>query len=184
MVPDGLVPDIQYVLFIAPEEYYALESAELRSELGRTIGKMNSLLSKETFICLGPGRWGTSNSDLGVNVSYGDIYNSRSLIEITGAGFGHAPEPSFGTHFFQDLLESQIYPLAIYLDDSKTTFNRDFFYNSPNHLLRFLPDEGRLEKCLRVIQVSDFRKDHRLVLAMDDIKGKAVAYFTPDSLSF
>ncbi len=184
MVPEGLIPDIRYVIFVAPEEYYALETPELRVELSRTIGKLNALLSRETFICMGPGRWGTSNPDLGVNVNYGDIYNSRSLIEITGEGFGHAPEPSFGTHFFQDLLESQIYPLAIYLDDPKTVFNRDFFYNTPNHLLRYLPDEGKIEKCLRVIQVDDYRKEHRLVLAMDDTKGKAIAYFTPESLSF
>lgn len=183
MVPDGLIPDIQYILFVPPEAYYALATPALRSELGRTISKMNDLLAKETFICVGPGRWGTSNPDLGVHIDYGDIYNSRALVELTGQGFGHAPEPSLGTHFFQDLLESQIYPLAINLDDDRSILNRAFFYDSPNHLLSFLPEEERVENCLRVIKVSDFRKESRLTLAMDDEKSKAAAYFTMDSLS-
>ncbi len=183
MVPEGYIPDIQYVVFVPPEEYYALETPELRGELGRTIGALNSLLARESFICLGPGRWGTSNPDLGVTINYGDIYNARALIELTGEGFGHAPEPSFGTHFFQDLLESQIYPLAINLDDKRVAFDRKFFYDTPNHLAAFLPDEARLQNCLRVIKCSDFRDGYRLVLAMDDEKGKAVAYFIEDSLS-
>ncbi len=183
MVPDGLIPDIQYVLFVPPEAYYALETSALRSELGRTISKMNNLLARETFVCVGPGRWGTSNPDLGVHIDYGDIYNSRALIELTGEGFGHAPEPSLGTHFFQDLLESQIYPLAINLDDKRSVLNRAFFYDSPNHLLAFLPEEARVENCLRIIKVADFRAEARLVLAMDDEKGRAVAYFTTDSQS-
>jgi len=60
-------------------------------------------------------------------VGYADIYPTRALIELTGKGLGHMPEASFGTHFFQDLVESNIFPLAIYLDDADVIFNHDFF---------------------------------------------------------
>ena len=50
-------------------------------------------------------------------MSYADIYNTRALVELSGEGVGPAPEPSYGTHFFQDLIESRIYPLAVHLDD-------------------------------------------------------------------
>jgi hypothetical protein len=183
MVPEGYVPDIQYVIFVPPEEYYALATPDLRAELGRAVGALNAHLARESFICLGPGRWGTSNPDLGVSINYGDIYNARALIELTGEGFGHAPEPSFGTHFFQDLLESQIYPLAINLDDKRSIFCRPFFYDTPNHLLAYMPEESRMLNCLRVIKCSDYRSESRLILAMDDDKGKAVAYFSEDLLS-
>lgn len=183
MVPEGLIPDIQYAVYIPPEKYYAIESQQERVDLCRSIGKLNELLSKEVFICFGPGRWGTTNSDLGLSVNYGDIYNSKALIEITGAGYGNAPEPSFGTHFFQDLLESQIYPLAIYLDHPDMQFNRKFFDETPNRLLAFLPEFSRMEPYLKVINVADYKMEHRLVLAMDDIKGKAVAYVKPVQLS-
>jgi hypothetical protein len=179
MVPEGLIPDIQYVLYVPPEQYYAMSTMQMRADLCRAIGMMNKLLAQDVFICIGPGRWGTSNSDLGVSVSYGDIYNSRALVEVTGEGYGNAPEPSFGTHFFQDLLESQIYPLAVYLDHPEVQFNRSFFDKLPNHLLAFLPDHGALEPYLRILQVADYRAEHRLVLAMDDIKGRAVAYIKP-----
>lgn len=179
MVPEGLIPDIQYVVFVPPEAYYNMETQLDRVDLCRAIGKLNEHLLKEVFICIGPGRWGTTNSDLGLSVNYGDIYNSRALVEVTGQGFGNAPEPSFGTHFFQDLLESQIYPLAIYLDHPEMQFNRKFFYETPNHLLAILPEMKKLTDILRVISVSDYRAEHRLVLAMDDIKGKAVAYIKP-----
>jgi hypothetical protein len=182
MVPEGLITDIQYVLYVPPEAYYSMPTQQLRQDLCRAIGLMNKHLAQDVFICVGPGRWGTSNSDLGVSVNYGDIYNSRALVEVTGAGYGNAPEPSFGTHFFQDLLESQIYPLAIYLDHAETSFNERFFNALPNHLLAFLPDHAALEPYLRVISVNDYRRENRLVLAMDDIKGKAVAYIKPVTL--
>jgi hypothetical protein len=183
MVPEGLIPDIQYVIYIPPEKYYTMATQQLRVDLCRAIGKLNTLLVKEVFICVGPGRWGTTNSDLGLSVNYGDIYNSRALVEVTGEGYGNAPEPSFGTHFFQDLLESQIYPLAIYLDHPEMQFNRKFFDEMPNHLLAFLPEMSAMEDYLRVITVADYRPEHRLVLAMDDIKGKAVAYIKAVQLS-
>ena len=182
MVPEGLIPDIQYVLYVPAEAYYSMPTMELRRDLCRAIGLMNKMLSQDVYICVGPGRWGTSNSELGVSVSYGDIYNSRALVEVTGAGYGNVPEPSFGTHFFQDLLESQIYPLAIDLDHSETQFNRRFFDGLPNHLAAFLPDMAQMEPYLRVILVSDYRNEHRLELVMDDIKGRAVAYIKPVTL--
>ena len=74
-----------------------------------------------------------------------------------GRGIGPAPEPSLGTHFFQDLLEQQIYPLAIYLDDEQSIFNRDFFENTPNRVDEWITVDEKLRSSLRLIKVSDFR---------------------------
>ncbi len=180
LVPHGRVKDIRYVLFVTPEVYYALPTPAERSELGRAIGRLNEILVDETFICVGPGRWGTTNPDLGVHIGYADIYNTRSLIELTGEGIGPAPEASFGTHFFQDLVEANIYPLAVFLDDKLTSFNRDFFYNSPNILAEIAPNESRLEECLRLIDVTTYRPGYQLELIMDEGEGRAVAFLQPD----
>jgi hypothetical protein len=179
MAPKGRVSQVEYVLFVVPEDYFSIPNLAARAESGRTIGRLNSLLVGKTFIIIGPGRWGTANPDLGVGVGYGDIYNSRALIELAGQGLGHVPEASFGTHFFQDLVESNIYPLAIYLDDADVIFNHDFFYNTPNRLGEFLPGEENLPDCLRLIEVSDFRPGHHLELVMDDERGQSVAYLEP-----
>ncbi len=180
LAPQGRVSGIRYVIFISPEAYFSLPTLAARGKLGRLIGRLNAALEGETFICIGPGRWGTNNPDLGVHIGYADIYNTRALVEITGSGIGPAPEASFGTHFFQDLVESNIYPLAVYLDDEDAIFNKNFFYKTPNRSGDFLPDDGGLEKCLRLIEVSAFRLDHHLELVMDNDQGRATAFLEHD----
>jgi hypothetical protein len=177
MVPQGRVDDIQWVVFVPPECYFNLPTTNARAEIGNTIGRLNAALQGQTFICVGPGRWGTRNPDLGVFISYADIYNIRALIELAGAGIGPVPEPSFGTHFFQDLVEANIYPLTVYLDDEEAVFDRKFFYETPNHLKQVLPGEASLPDCLRLIRVADHRPGQQLHLVMDDEKGQAVAYW-------
>lgn len=181
VVPEGTVERIAYVVFIPPEAYFALSAYLLRQELARAIGRLNTALAGECFIMVGPGRWGSSNPDLGVPVGYGDVYHARALVELTGQHFGLPPEPSLGTHFFQDLLESQIYPLAIDLDDRTTHFARAFFYETPNLLNEFLPNHHHLGEALRLIRVSDYRPEHHLDLVMSDEKGVAVAFLHADA---
>ncbi|MBG7609542.1 MAG: PEP/pyruvate-binding domain-containing protein [Anaerolineae bacterium] len=176
MVPQGIIDDVQYVLFVSPKGYYALPTQAARSEVGRAIGRINLLLKDKVFICMGPGRWGTRNSDLGVNIRYADIYNTRSLVELAGKGIGLTPDPSFGTHFFQDLMESRIFPLAIFLDDKNVIFKHDFFYKTPNQLRKFAPKENHLKACIRIIDVATYRKGHHIDIVMDNKNGQAVAY--------
>ena len=182
VLPHGQVEGIRKVVFVTPNGYFGLPSESARIELGRAIGHLNNRLKDEVFFCVGPGRWGTSTPDLGVSIGYSDIYNTRALIELSGKGVGTDPEPSFGTHFFQDLLEASIYPLAINLDEEDVVFNQDFFYKTPNHLLKYLPESEDLEDILRVIHVDDFRSDAHIHLIMDGEAGRAVAYLEEDEV--
>jgi hypothetical protein len=176
MVPRGKVTGIRWVLFVPPEGYFSLGSPADRNRLERAIGSLNSALKNETFICVGPGRWGTSTPDLGVSIAYGDIYHTRALVELTGKGIGPDLEPSFGTHFFQDLMEAHIYPLNVNLDDRDSIFNRGFFDKTPNRLRDFLPATETLLRTLRLLKVEDFRQGCSVTLVMNDEIGKAVAY--------
>jgi hypothetical protein len=178
VVPEGTVANIEYVVFVPVEGYLSLPNMEARYELKRTISQLNRALDKKQFICVGPGRWGSSNSDLGVPVDYSDIYHTRALVELAGQGIGVAPEPSLGTHFFQDLLESQIYPLGVYLDDPSSVFNRDFFYKAPSCLDEFIKVDPALHKALRLISVSKFRPGSSIKIVMNDEKSQAVAFLT------
>jgi hypothetical protein len=180
IVPQGYVQGIRYVLFVPPEAYFKLPTIERRNALGRLIGRLNAEMESKSYICIGPGRWGTANTDLGVYICYSDIFNAAALVELSGQGIGLAPEPSLGTHFFQDLMEAQIFPLAIFLDQPDTVFKRDFFYNSPNCIDKFVPvDEGQSE-CVRLIDVAAYCPGHHLELVMDDEKSQAVAFLEPD----
>ena len=181
MVPRGAVTGIHWVLFVPPEAYFSLTTPAERNQLERAIGSLNLALKDESFICVGPGRWGTSTPDLGISIAYGDIYHTHALVEMTGKGVGPDLEPSFGTHFFQDLMEARIYPLNLNLDDHDCTFRRDFFYKSPNHLADYLPSANAvLLRTLRLVRVDDFRPGHSLSLVMNDTLGKAVAFLKKD----
>ena len=180
MVPHGKVTGIRWVLFVPPEGYFSLASPAERNRLERAIGNLNAALKDETFICVGPGRWGTSTPDLGVSIAYGDIYHTHALVELTGKGIGPDLEPSFGTHFFQDLMEAHIYPLNVNLDDRDSIFNRFFFDKTPNRLPDFLAADEILLRSLRLLKVDDFRPGHSLSLVMNDDVGKAVAFLRED----
>ena len=179
MVPCGYLANIQYVLFIPPEAYFALDSEQARKVMGWVIGRLNSVLPEKSFICVGPGRWGSLNSDLGVYVCYSDICNTGALVEVSGQGIGPAPEPSLGTHFFQDLMEAHIFPLAVNLDEPDLTFNRPFFYDTPNHLSERIQCDESHCRAVRLIAVADYRPGHHMELVMDDEAGLAVAYLIP-----
>jgi hypothetical protein len=77
-------------------------------------------------------------------------------------------------------MEADIYPLAIYLGEKGTTFNRKFFYETPNRLRQLVDVGPGLEDCLRVIDVGDFYPGCHLDLVMDDERGQAIAFCVPD----
>ena len=63
------------------------------------------------------------------------------------------PDLSFGTHFFQDLVESGIRYLPLYPDDAGVVFNEAFLLGAPNLLAEMLPEHAHLADVVRVIDV-------------------------------
>jgi hypothetical protein len=186
LVPHGVVERIRYVVYVDPYRYGSA-SHHLRLDMARLVGRLNRRLEGETFILAGPGRWGSVNLDLGVKVTYADIYNTRALIEIAAAQGESAPEPSFGTHFFQDLVEARIYPLALFPDDPADLFRREFFDTAPNALAGMLAGgdgsedwpEGRvaqLAEFVKLIDVPAAQTGRHLHLVLDGERGQALAY--------
>jgi hypothetical protein len=178
MVPRGHLPEIEYLLFIEPDVYFNLPTSTARNQISQTIAKLNTLLEDKSFICIGPGRWGSTNIDLGVYVSYADIYNASALVELSGRKIGSGPEPSLGTHFFQDLMEAQIYPLAIPLDSENTRFNWDFFTQAPNAIQDFLKVDDQIAGCLKLIDIRSYQPGYHVELIMDDRQNQAIAFLT------
>jgi hypothetical protein len=175
MIPDGRVHGIRYVIFVPPDQYSDSTPTQ-KNEIARLIGRLNNALSDHRFILIGPGRWGSRNSDLGIPVTYADIYNAKALIEVSNERI--SAEPSYGTHFFQDLVEANIYPLALPLDDPEVEFNHAFF-GAENTLLKLLPDEKGLESVVRVIDVPVASNGAVVEIVMDGDAGIAIAYLKP-----
>jgi hypothetical protein len=118
------------------------------------VGALNGLLRKRSFVLIGPGRWGSRGDlKLGVSVTYADINNTAMLVEVARRRGDYVPDLSFGTHFFQDLVEAGIRYLPLYPDDPGVVFREDFLLSAPNRLAELLPDHAPLEHCVRVIDV-------------------------------
>ncbi len=148
------VRDIGHVVYVDPAAYDALaDRADLKA-VGRAVGDLNKLLPKKQFILMGPGRWGSRGDiKLGVSVTYADISNTAMLIEIARNSGGYVPDVSFGTHFFQDLVEAGIGYLPVYPDDEDVIFDERFLGGSPNLLPALLPEYAHLADVVRVIDV-------------------------------
>jgi hypothetical protein len=181
MIPQGYLSNIKHVVYVHPDRYFSLPTDAEREELTRIISQLNTKLEAKSFICVGPGRWGTTNHDLGVFVNYADVFNSGAMIELSGAAPGSSLDSSFGTHFFQDLMEAQIYPLAIQLSEERTIFNQEFFEESFNHLSKYVKTSARIEEVIRLVEVSSWRPGYHMEIYLDGDKSLAISYLTPDS---
>jgi hypothetical protein len=176
LVPSGLVERIKYIVYVDPVAYSQSADNSVRMELARIVGRLNKRLEGEKFILMGPGRWGSSNIDLGVKVTYADIYNSAMLIEIAVTRNGFTPDLSYGTHFFQDLVESNIYPLALYPDNPGIFFNYHFINQAPNRLASLLPQASRYADYIKVINVAEVSPNKLLRVAMNAEESRALGY--------
>jgi len=139
-ISNGIISDISYIVYVDPEAYSQVQEFDDFINIGRAVGQLNSLLPKRRFILIGPGRWGSRGDvKLGVQVRYSGINNTAALIEVARRKSGYMPELSFGTHFFQDLVEADIRYLPLYPDDAGIIFNERFLTGSENMLPQLLP---------------------------------------------
>jgi hypothetical protein len=174
----GVMDDIRYVVYVDPARYAAIDSVEIKHSLGRVVGQVNARLrnAEGKKLIMGPGRFGSSNVNLGVNVSYADIDDAAVLVEMAREEAGHVPEVSYGTHFFQDLVEAHTLYLAVYPEDDESEFNGDFFRRAPNCLGDLVSDAGRFEDLVHVIDVCSAANDGHAKVVADPRSRQAVCF--------
>jgi hypothetical protein len=112
-------------------------------------------------------------------VTYSDISNTAMLIEVARQRGNYLPELSFGTHFFQDLVEASIRYLPLYPDDPTTVFNELFFRRSRNILQEMLPEFAHLAETLRVTDVPLETGGLILRVLMNADLDQAVGFLSP-----
>ena len=174
-VSNGHVPDITHVVYVDPEGYAQLKDRADLLAVGEAVGKLNKLLPKRQFILIGPGRWGSRGDiKLGVGVTYSDINNTAMLIEVARKTGDYLPDLSFGTHFFQDLVESEIRYLPLYPDDDGF-LNMRLLHASHNLLTAMLPEYEHLSHAVRVIDVPSSSDGRILRVLMNSELDEAIA---------
>lgn len=176
IVRSGEVRKIDYLVYVDPRRYHEIESREARVALGRVVGRINDALEGECFVLIGPGRWGSNDSALGVRVSYADINHCRVLIEVARSKGGYVPEVSYGTHFFQELVEDGIFYLPLHPEERGVVFNEGFFDGAPNCLAELTPKDAERAGDIKVIRTADAAPGRELHLVMDSDAGEAMCW--------
>ncbi|MBN1148657.1 MAG: nucleotidyltransferase domain-containing protein [Anaerolineales bacterium] len=182
-ITNGSVPDITHIVYVDPIKYSELTDQQEMVAVGRAVGSLNKSLPRRQFILMGPGRWGSRGDiKLGVSVTYSDINNTAMLIEIARKQKDYIPDPSFGTHFFQDLVEASIYYLPLYPDERCVVFNEQFLTTTPNILTDMLPNYASLSDVIRVIDVPAATGGQILQVLMNADVEQAIARLNEPSL--
>ena len=175
-VSGGRIDDLTHTVYVDPERYRELDDAGIQ-RVARAVGALNRLLPKRRFALLGPGRWGSrADPRLGVPVGYADISNTALLVEIARQQGGYVPDLSFGTHFFQDLVESEIRYLPLYPDEPGARFNEAFLRDGPNSLAELAPEFRDLAGVVTVIDVGRASGGRRLCVLMSSQSDEALGF--------
>ena len=115
----GQMDDIADVVYVKTDGYNAGNNPLIAEEISRINAKF--LDKGEHYVLVGPGRWGSSDSWLGIPVKWPNISAARIIVE---AGLtNYRVDPSQGTHFFQNLTSFGVGYFTI------NDFNGDGIYN-------------------------------------------------------
>lgn len=168
---------IRYVVHVDPAAYIALPLQD-KYNIARLIGKVNRQIRRESHptLLMGPGRWGTTTPSLGVPVRFAEINNVAVLCELSYPEGNLLPELSYGSHFFQDLVEMQIFYVALFLDRSGATFHPDLLGARPNLLCTFIPDGARYDEVIKVVDAAELD----LKIMADVTRQKTVCFAAAD----
>ena len=96
---NGEYKDIYDIIYVDPETFDAGKTIEIANQ----INKINALFNetKQKYVLIGPGRWGSSDRWLGIPVVWNDISNVGVMVETTIDSI--KADPSQGSHFFQNI---------------------------------------------------------------------------------
>jgi len=101
---NGRIDDVYDFVYVKPEAFKSLDTKIIASEIGALNEKF--MHEKRNYVLVGPGRWGSADSSLGIPVKWAQISQARVIVE---SGLeNYRIDPSQGTHFFQNLTSFRV----------------------------------------------------------------------------
>ena len=129
----GNIEGVSTIVYVRPENFSSLKNPEIAAEIDRVNRKL--IEDGIPYILIGPGRWGSSDTALGIPVKWPQIAGAKLIVEASLKNY--RIEPSQGTHFFQNLTsfgvgyftidtssQSGIYDIA-FLNSMPATYESD-----------------------------------------------------------
>lgn len=123
----GNIENINTIVYVRPENF----SSSRNSLIAREIEKINRDFVKNNinYILIGPGRWGSSDTALGIPVKWPNISAARLIVESSLSNY--RIEPSQGTHFFQNLTSFGVGYFTINPSSSDGIYDIDYLNSLP-----------------------------------------------------
>ena len=167
---------IDVIVQVDPVLYYQYPYRR-KYEAAAALGKINRYYRGKGLglLLMTPGRIGTSSPELGVPVSFGDISNFSAICEISESRVGYMPELSYGSHMFQDLVESRILYGAIFNNHKTLIYNPELFSSCRDLFSEICPDMPELSGIIQVHPVSS------LYYWLDAVSNRAVCGIPEES---
>lgn len=150
---------VHYFIFVKIKPYLMLPEPQ-KYAVANQIGSLNHLLNGSHAVLMGPGRWGTTTPALGVPVRFTDLCNMDAICEISYENLGLMPELSYGSHFFQDIVESNVFYIALFQHERDVCLNEDKIMRQKNILADLLAGSPEEEIYSDVIHVADIRDEN------------------------
>jgi hypothetical protein len=178
IIGHGIVESVNRIIYVSPEEYSLLPVKE-RYTIARIIGKINQMhpLSDDYCVFLaGPGRWATNSPSLGVPVDFQEIDRVNIVCEILEMHKDLLPDASLGTHFFNDLVESNMLYIALYPTKKDFMLQKAIFGSQNNLFPELLPEFKKYQNIIKVIDPSD-GGNKEIKFYADPINQSALLYF-------
>ncbi len=125
----GTITNISDFVYVKPEKFKAAENKSIANE----IEKINDIFIRDgrNYVLIGPGRWGSSDSWLGIPIKWPQISMARVIIE-SGLENYHI-DPSQGTHFFQNLTSFRVGYFTINPYFKEGFFDVEYLDSQPAH---------------------------------------------------
>ena len=144
---------IDYVIYIPASAYLRLSEKE-KYTVARQIGIINKAMKGKHVMLIGPGRWGTTTPSLGVPVHFTELCNMSVICEVASKEEGFQPELSYGSHFFQDLVEADIFYVAVFVGQKEVQFHPELILREENILEDIIPKESQLLEVIHLARTT------------------------------
>jgi hypothetical protein len=176
VLTSGLLKDIEYAVYVDPKAYARIDSFEGKIQIARAVSRINRLLEGKRYALFGPGRWGSNDINLGVKVAYEDINHTLVLGEIAFEESGSTPEVSYGTHFFNDLVEARIIPIALFPDRNGNLLRDDYLVKAENQIRHMAPEYASCDHVVHVIHIPRSFQGRYLYVYQDGRGQKGIGF--------
>ncbi|MGB5343718.1 MAG: PEP/pyruvate-binding domain-containing protein [Thermoanaerobaculia bacterium] len=119
----GVEDTVRDLIYVRRDRWTAASNKKIAAE----VGELNKKLTEagQSYLLVGPGRWGTADFWLGIPVQWSQISNVRAIVEASPSGYD--VEPSQGTHFFQNIVSLRVGYLTLPAGAEVPDDEADFF---------------------------------------------------------